>query len=89
MGAAVAPSAGAQAAAEGTRGAGGRGARCMLGVVVAARCSAGGVVSDRCALPGFVRGGRSGAPQCEGGVREPRMLSRDELGWNMCPVRRG
>lgn len=51
VGAAVAPSGGARAAAERTRGVGGREARCTLGLVVAAAaaaawCTAGGVVSD-------------------------------------------
>lgn len=52
MGTAVAPSAGTRAAAKETGRVGGRGARCMLGVVVAvaARCTAGGVVSDQFAL---------------------------------------
>lgn len=79
MGAAVAPSAGTRAAAKETGRVGGRGARCMLGVVVAvaARCTAGGVVTDQ-----------FGAGQCEEDVSELGVF-RDELGWNMCPVRRG
>lgn len=80
VGAAVAPSAGARTAAEGMRGVGGRRARCTVGVVV----------SDQFALiRRFVCGGWSGALQCEEGVSEMEMFSRDELGWNMRPVRRG
>lgn len=93
VGAAVVPSAGARAAAEGTRGVGGREARYTLGLVVAAAaawCTAGGVVSDQFELvPRFVCGSWSGALQCEEDVSELEMFSRDELGWNMCRVRRG
>lgn len=84
MGAVVAPSAGARAAAEGTRGVGGRGARCTLGVVVAA----GGAVGDEFALLRFVCGNWPGALQGEEDVSELEVFSGDELGWNMCPARR-